>query len=146
MKLSRFRSLQGCLSLVFTAGIVFAPALRADIAIIAHPSNNNSLSAKDVERLFTGKTKSFADGTKAEPLNLVSSQGNREAFDQQYLGRSTTQVSAFWSQQIFTGKGMPPKEVGSDAEMLKEISSNPNAIGYVDRAAVDGSVKVMTIN
>lgn len=118
----------------------------ADVAVIVHPSNNASLSAKDVERIFLGKAKSFPGGTDAKPLNLVETATARSEFDENIIGRSTAQISAFWSKQIFTGKGMPPDEVGSDAEMLEMVSNNPNAIGYVDSSAVNDSVKVIALN
>jgi ABC-type phosphate transport system substrate-binding protein len=44
---------------------------------------------------------------------------------------------------IFTGKGTPPKQSGSDADVKALIAKNPNMIGYIDASAVDGSVKVV---
>jgi ABC-type phosphate transport system substrate-binding protein len=44
---------------------------------------------------------------------------------------------------VFTGKGQPPKEMGSTADMKKFVAANPDAIGYIETAAVDGSVKVV---
>lgn len=41
------------------------------------------------------------------------------------------------------GKGKPPKELSSDADIIKFVAENPGAIGYVDAASVDGSVKVL---
>ena len=44
---------------------------------------------------------------------------------------------------IFTGKGQPPKEVPNTAEVKKLVSGNPNTIGYIEKSAVDSSVKVV---
>jgi ABC-type phosphate transport system substrate-binding protein len=44
---------------------------------------------------------------------------------------------------VFTGKATPPKELPSSAEVVKAVSADPNAIGYIDKSAVDGSVKVV---
>ena len=44
---------------------------------------------------------------------------------------------------IFSGKGTAPKEVASNAELLKLLASNPAMIGYVDKTAADKSVKVV---
>lgn len=124
----------------------FAFQTVADVAVIVHPSNNANLSAKDVERLFLGKAKAFPGGGAATPLNMAEGAPARAEFDQHIVGRSTAQVAAFWSKQIFTGKGMPPDEVESDTEMLEIVSNNPDAIGYVDSSAVNDSVKVLALN
>jgi hypothetical protein len=62
------------------------------------------------------------------------------------LGRSTSQISAYWSKQVFTGKGIPPKEVQDDSAVISLISNNKDAIGYVDKTAVTGAVKVVPVN
>ncbi len=67
----------------------------------------------------------------------------REAFNDKVLGKSSSQLKAYWSRLIFTGKGTPPKESGSDADVVSLVAKNPNLVGYVDAAAVDGSVKVV---
>lgn len=118
----------------------------ADITVIANPSVTATVSSKDVERIFLGKSSAFSDGSVAVPINSKDGNQARGEFDQTVLGRSTAQVSAFWSKQIFTGKGMPPKEVSSDEEMVQTVSTTPGAIGYVDSSAVNDSVKVLVLN
>ena len=44
---------------------------------------------------------------------------------------------------VFTGKAQPPKEVSDDAAVIAKVSSDPEAIGYVDSGAVNDSVKVV---
>ena len=44
---------------------------------------------------------------------------------------------------MFSGKGKPPKELGSDADVINFVSSNPGAIGYIDAGSVNESVKVV---
>jgi ABC-type phosphate transport system substrate-binding protein len=44
---------------------------------------------------------------------------------------------------VFSGKATPPKELGSAAEVKKFVAANPDAIGYIEKSAVDGSVKVV---
>ncbi len=115
----------------------------ADIAVIVHPSNGASLDAKTIEKLFLSKAKSFPGGGEAVPINQAEGAGPRLEFDEKVLGKSASQLTAYWSKLVFTGKGTPPKDVGSDAEVVSLIGANPNMIGYVDAGAVDGSVKVV---
>ena len=82
-------------------------------------------------------------GAAAIPVNLADSVPLRAEFDQKALGRSSSQVKAYWSKLVFTGKGTPPKEVASDSEVLELVASNPNLIGYVSAGAVSAKVKVL---
>lgn len=116
----------------------------AETAVIVHPSNGDSLSAQDISQLFLGKSKAFPSGSTAVPLNLPEGDAARSAFQSEVLGREDSQLKAYWSKQIFTGKGNPPKEL-SAAELKAKVASDPQAIGYIDAGQVDGSVKaVMT--
>ena len=116
----------------------------AEIAVIVSASNGNSALDKDIiERIFLGKTASFPDGSQAIPVDQNEGNAAREAFNDKVLGKSSSQLKAYWSRLIFTGKGTPPKESGSDADVVALVAKNPNLVGYVDAAAVDGSVKVV---
>ena len=114
----------------------------ADVAVITHPSNATSLTADDVQRLFLGKNKSFPGGGEATPVSNKN-DAVREQFNQVLLGKNESQIKAYWSQLVFTGKGTPPKELDSDDAVKQFVANNPTAIGYIDAAKVDGSVKVV---
>lgn len=117
---------------------------QAEVAVIVSASNGNGSLDKDtIERIFLGKTASFPDGSQAIPVDQNEGNAAREAFNDKVLGKSSSQLKAYWSRLIFTGKGTPPKESGSDADVVSLVAKNPNLIGYVDAAAVDGSVKVV---
>ncbi len=114
----------------------------AEIAVIVHPSNANALDKTAITRIYTGKAKSFPNGEQAVPVNQADGP-TTDAFNKSVLNKSTNQLRAYWSKLIFTGKGAPPKVVNSEAEVMELVSSNPNIIGYVDAASVNGSVKVV---
>jgi ABC-type phosphate transport system substrate-binding protein len=119
----------------------------ANVAVIVHPSNAAALSQDDINKIFTGRAKTFTDGKAAEPVNLTETVAARADFDQKALGRSSSQMKAYWSKLVFTGKGTPPKEMASEQEVLDAVAKNPAAIGYVSASAVTGSVKVaLTLN
>ena len=64
-------------------------------------------------------------------------------FYEKATGRSAAQAKATWARLTFTGKGTPPKELKTDADVKAWVASDPKAIGYVDSSAVDGSVKAV---
>ncbi|QCF27085.1 phosphate ABC transporter substrate-binding protein [Hydrocarboniclastica marina] len=122
--------------------LVTANAL-AEVAVIVHPGNSASLAKDDVERIYLGKVKTFPGGDAVTPLNLPEGHATRTEFDQTLVGKSPSQLKAFWSKQVFTGKGTPPDEVADAAAMKAKVSSDPSAVGYVDAADVDSSVRVV---
>lgn len=116
----------------------------AEVAVIVSASNANSALDQDtISRVFLGKTSNFPDGSQAIPVDQNEGSASREAFNDKVLGKSSSQLKAYWSRLIFTGKGTPPKESGSDADIKNLVAKNPNLIGYVDSSVVDSSVKVV---
>jgi len=115
----------------------------ADVAVIVNPSNNSELSKSDISKIFLGKSKTFSNGESVKAVNLKSNSAIRDNFQKEVLGKSKSQVKAYWSKLIFTGKGKPLKEFDNEKEVVSFIASNPNAIGYVDRSKVNDSVKVV---
>ena len=89
--------------------------------------------------------KSFDNGESVIAINQESDTKSVEEFNEKLLNKSASQLKAYWSKQIFTGKGTPPKEVSNDTEVIKLVSTNPNLIGYVDASTVNDSVKVIGV-
>lgn len=115
----------------------------AEVAVIVNTANNSEITDEDIKRIFLGKNKKFANGESVKAVNLSSGNGTRTYFERNALGKSGSQVKAYWSKLIFSGKAKPLKELSSDGEVLSIVSSSPNAIGYIDASKVDGSVKVV---
>ncbi|REL25444.1 phosphate ABC transporter substrate-binding protein [Thalassotalea euphylliae] len=118
-------------------------AASAQVAIIVNPANANALSDNDISRAFLGKLKTYADGQTIEAVNSKANSDARVEFEKLVLKKSPSQVKAYWSKRLFTGKGKPLKELSSDAEVLNHVASTPNAIGYVDASAVNDTIKVI---
>jgi len=116
---------------------------QAEIAVVVHPSNASAIDSSAISRIFLGKLKSFDGGGQAVPINQESSTSATDEFNSKVLNKSGSQLKSYWSKLVFTGKGTPPKVVANDAEVISLISANPNLIGYIDAAAVTGTVKVI---
>lgn len=130
-------------ALIIFCGLMLMGSVQAGIVIIGNPGNSNSITAEELQRLYTGKSSSFANGESVLPLNLSDGNALRASFDQKALGRSSSQIKAYWSKLVFTGKGTPPKEVATEEEMIKLVGSNPNLLGYVSSGADLSAVKVL---
>jgi len=115
----------------------------AGVAVVtSSKSSVNSLSKKQVAKIFLGKTKSFPNGSKATPLDLDSGK-TRNKFYSSAVKKTDSQVSAYWARLIFTGKGQPPRKVFDDAEVLSAIAADKSVVGYIDEGSVNSRVKVL---
>jgi len=131
-------------NVLISVSLIIALPAAAETAVIVSANNGNaSIDADTISRIFLGKTSSFPDGSQAVPIDQNEGSAARNSFTDTVLGKNASQLKAYWSRLIFTGKGTPPKEAGDDAAVKALIAANPNMIGYVDASAVDGSVKVV---
>lgn len=121
-----------------------AAGANAEIVVIVNPKNPAAnLSAEQVAALYLGNASTFPDGGAAALADQPESAGIRGTFYEKATGRSAAQAKATWARLTFTGKGTPPKELKTDADVKAWVASDPKAIGYVDSSAVDGSVKAV---
>ena len=120
-----------------------SPLVFAEVAVIVNTGNSSEISDNDIKRMFLGKNKTFSNGEAVNAINLKSGNATRSDFEKKVLGKSGSQVKAYWSKLIFSGKAKPLKELASDSEILSQVASTPNAIGYIDASKVDASVKVI---
>jgi ABC-type phosphate transport system substrate-binding protein len=114
--------------------------------VIVHPQNDVKITPKNVQRIFLGKEKKFSNGLETIPINQVHGSSARELFDNNRLDRSSTQISAYWSKFVFTGKGVPPIEVSDDASVVDLVANNKNAIGYIEESQISDKVTSIKIN
>ena len=130
---------------VVALGCATATYALADVVMVVHPSNTATIDKTSVKRLYLGKSKDFSGGGSATPINQPAANSSRQSFDSDILGRSSSQVSAYWSKLIFTGKGTPPVEMADDNAVIAAVAADPSAIGYVDSGAVNDSVKAVSV-
>jgi len=130
---------------VLAAGLLFgASAAFAQVVVIVSPKSSlASLTADQASAIFMGKTNTLPNGAVAQAADLPESSNAHEIFYSKAAGKTSAQVKATWARLTFSGKATPPRELGSAAEVKKFVAANPDAIGYIEKSAVDGSVKVV---
>jgi len=115
---------------------------QAGVSVIVNPSNSESITDKDITRIYLGKKKTYASGKAIKALQLNEGDANRTNFVKGILKKSERQYKAYWAKLLFTGKGKPPAELSSD-DIKAAVVSDVDAIGFIDSADVDESVKVV---
>jgi ABC-type phosphate transport system substrate-binding protein len=110
----------------------------AEIVVIVNKDNPASrMFSEQASQFFLGKSAMFT------PIDQGEGSKIRTEFYQKVADKDPAQVKAIWSKLVFTGKATPPKEFKSNAEVKKAVADDPKAIGYIDKSAVDESVKVI---
>lgn len=121
-------------------------AANAEVVVVISASNPlSSLTPNQVADIFLGKTDVLPNGAPIVPVDQTDSSGEKEEFYKSYTNRSLSQIRAYWSKLVFTGKGEPPKAFSDSEELKRFLARYPNAIGYLDRDKVDTSLKVVTV-
>ncbi|MBU1425957.1 MAG: phosphate ABC transporter substrate-binding protein [Gammaproteobacteria bacterium] len=122
----------------------FAATANADVVVVVSSrSPIKSLTAEQTAKIFLGKVATFPDGRMALPIDLPEGSGLRDEFYTRVAHKNSSQLTAYWAKIIFTGDGRPPKLLPDNAAVIKAVARNPNAIGYIDKAAVNRSVRVV---
>ena len=133
------------LRLVLAAALGAASAgVFAQVAVVVNPKSPlTALTADQVSGIFLGKSNTLPSGGTALPTDLPDSAPAHDLFYTKVTGKSGAQVKAAWSRLVFSGKATPPKELATAADVKKFVAANPDAIGYIEKSAVDSSVKVV---
>jgi ABC-type phosphate transport system substrate-binding protein len=143
-------------TLAFTAGDSRAatreptrpdPARADAFMIVVNDQNATSaMSRALVSRYFLKKVSRWDSGAVALPVDLPADSPVRDAFSRRVLSKSVSSIRAYWQQQIFSGRDVPPPEKPDDASVLEFVRANPAAIAYVSSVAtLPSGVRVLTI-
>ena len=113
------------------------------VAVVSAKSAIKALTPEQVADIFLGRVSRFPNGLLAVPIDLRDGSPERDEFYAKVTGKTPAQVKAYWSKIIFTGRGQPPRAVLTDLDVKKIVSLNTAAIGYIDAAQLDDSVRAL---
>jgi ABC-type phosphate transport system substrate-binding protein len=132
--------LSGCLA--GPAGPVAAADL---VVIVSARSPVAALRAEQVADIFLSEVATFPDGREACAVDLRVGSPLRDEFYAKVARRSPALMKAYWTKMIFTGRGQPPRELAGSADVRKLVADNPGMIGYIERSALDASVRPVLV-
>jgi len=124
-------------SVILSALLLALPAAAEVVVVVNAKAAESSLTKDLVSLFFLGKSTAMA------PVDQAESAPARAEFYKKVTDKDPSQIKALWSKLVFTGKATMPKEVGDNAGVKKAVAADPKAIGYIDKSAVDASVKVV---
>lgn len=125
---------------------IAATSASAELVVIVSSRNPNPvLNAEQVSAIFLGQTARFPDGAAAVAVDQGLGAAQRDLFYRQLTGKTPALLKAHWSKMVFTGRGQPPREATGDAAVRRLVADNPSMIGYIERAALDPSVRQVLV-
>lgn len=133
----------GCLILSCTL-CAFAAADEL-VVVVSSKNSLTSLRAEQVADIFLAQTGHFPDGAEAIAIDQRIGSNIRDEFYVKVAAKSPALVKAYWTKMIFTGRGQPPREISNSIAVRKMVADNPSLIGYIDKAALDDSVKTVLV-
>ena len=116
--------------------------LAEQIVIVNKSVSENVMDEDTLKRIYLGKKTTWGNGERIVPVMLKEGPVHRE-FVENVLNKSITQFILYWKQMIFTGKGLPPKSFGSEADVVDFVSGVPGGIGYIDSETTHEGVRVV---
>ncbi len=126
------------------AGLSFTNLALAQIAVVVSAkSPATSLNKEQTAALFLGKSTQLPGAGSPVLVDQGETSDVRKNFYGKVADKTPAQVKAIWARLVFSGKSAPPKEAPNSAEVKKLIAGNPDAVGYIEKSAVDSSVKVL---
>ena len=133
----------GWMLIAVALSLASAVAMADVVAVVSAKNSVAALNKSQLADIFLGKTNRFPDGTQATPIDQAEGSAVRDEFYDKIVGKTSAQIKAYWSKIIFTGRGQPPPSVSNAIEMMKRVSANPAAIGYIDRDMLNDSVRAV---
>ncbi|WP_338760563.1 phosphate ABC transporter substrate-binding protein [Massilia sp. METH4] len=138
----RSKKLRWLLALCLTLGSAQAADL---VVIVSARAPVMALRTDQVADIFLSEANRFPDGSEAIAVDQSIGTPVRDEFYERIAHRSPALMKAYWTKMIFTGRGQPPREAGGNAAVRKLVADNPGMIGYIERSALDPSVRPVLV-
>ena len=113
------------------------------VVVVNLQSGVDKLSRDEIIDIFLGRYRKLPSGKTALPIDVAEANPARARFYQLLVKKSSSEMSSYWARLVFSGQTSPPFQVPDPQAALELVQSSPNAIAYMDRSAVNSSVKVV---
>jgi len=125
--------------------VVLAQRAGAQVVVIANPSVKVAeVSKADLRDVFTGGSSNLSSGVHVVPV-LLKDGAIHQDFLALYVGKSDAAFRTSWRSLVFSGQGVMPRSLESDAAVVEFVVRTPGAIGYIGKSTPHEGVKVLVV-
>lgn len=115
------------------------------IAVIVHKSNQlDRIDLVELRKIFTLEKQSWSDGGKIHALVQEPASFEHQIMRSKVYRVSEAQLEKLWVERIADNVARPP--ASSSASIKRAVARDTRAIGFIDAALSDGTVKVLRVN
>jgi len=126
-----------------------AAALAGTVAVIVNSSNQyKSMSVEEIRRLYTNAALAWPDGAPVTLYDLAINDPVRSVFSESVLKKSPMSVAEEWAHLKITNQAKnPPVAIKSESLIVRRVSREKGAIGYVtlEAARMKEGVRIVNI-
>lgn len=134
----RYLALLGCL----LWGVPLS--LNAELVVIVNARSGVAVMTRnEVVNIFFGRYRQFFNGLEAHPVDVADAHPDRARFYASLVGKELSDIDAYWSRQVFSGRMQPPPKLATTEEVMRWVASRPGGIGFVESSKVDARVRVV---
>lgn len=122
-----------------------ARAAAAQTTVVVHRSSSvTDVKLDDLRRFFLGQSPMGISGQQAILVELTPIRAH---FYKKLLGLTASEVRRRWINMVFRGDALVlPFELADAAAVKKFVAEHPGAVGFLDAADLDETVKALKIN
>lgn len=124
-----------------------SPLDAADVRVqlVGHPTRAATLTRADARAIYLKRRLLWSDGQPIIPINREAGSEAREQFSEKIFGQDSRRLATFWNQRYFEAGEFPPATLASEEAVVRFVSENANAVGYVTTQSVSDAVAVLLV-
>ncbi|MBI5492509.1 MAG: substrate-binding domain-containing protein [Deltaproteobacteria bacterium] len=118
------------------------------VAVIINRANLvDRLNESEIRKIYTNTTLSWPDGTPITIYDLSLQDPLRGLFSEKILGKTPDKVAEEWAHLKITNQAKnPPQAMKSESLIVRRVSREKGAIGYVSIGAVKNNQSIRIVN
>jgi ABC-type phosphate transport system substrate-binding protein len=139
LSMKKYSSFSLALAIAFLV-IAASWSAEAQISIIVSKSSPQKAGASELKQIFSGAKVSWPNGTKILVIDQPETDAGKKFYGK-FVEKSFTQVRTQWMKLVLSGQATAPMKCADDAAVIKAVTENPGAVGYILSSALDASVR-----
>ena len=123
-------------------------AYSLDVAVIVNKQNPvNGVSLIELTKLLKQEKQYWEGGKKVYLILQEAGSTEKKVVLKRVYQMTDEDLKKYWLGKMFRGEiASFPKTLGSSEAVKRFVSQVPNAIGFIDSAAVDTTIKALNVN
>lgn len=125
--------------------VLFSFRSHAIYVISHHSVEVESLSSSQLRRIYSMRQVRWENDSAIVVYVLPNKHSVHKIFSKDMLHIFPYQLDRIWKKLTFSGLGVSPRIVKSQAELIHAVSNTPGAIGYVETLDKEVHVNVIKV-